>query len=85
MGRTGCRRDNAVAESLWAGLKKEACHRRTFETREEAEMACIDWIERFYNRSRPHSAIGCRHPADLMAEFQNRMEAMFKEESCLAA
>ena len=67
MGRTGCRRDNAVAESLWAGLKKEACHRRTFETRGEAKTACIGWIERFHNRSRPHSATGYRHPADLMA------------------
>ena len=48
-------------------------------------MACIDWIERSCNRSRPHSAIGYRHPADLMAEFQNRMEAMFKKEDYLAA
>ena len=48
-------------------------------------MACIDWTERPCNRSRPRSAIGYRHPADLMAEFQNRMEAMFKEESYLAA
>ena len=85
MSRTGCCRDNAVAESLWASLKKEMCHRRTFETREEAKTACIDWIERFYNSSRPHSAIGNRHPADLMAEFQHRMEAMFKEEDYLAA
>ena len=85
MGRTGCRRDNAVAESLWASLKKEMYHRRAFESREAAKVACIDWIERFYNRSRPHSAIGYRHPADLMAEFQNRMEAMFKKEDYLAA
>ena len=65
--------------------KKEMYHRRAFESREEAKVACIDWIERFYNRSRPHSAIGYRHPADLMAEFQNRMEAMFEEEDYLAA
>ena len=85
VGRTGCCRDNAVAESLWASLKKEVCHRRTFETREEAKVACIDRVERFYNRSRPHSSIGYRHPADLMAEFQNRMEAMFAKEDYLAA
>lgn len=85
VGRTGCCRDDAVAEGLWASLRKETCRRRTFETREEAKMARIDWIERSCNRSRPHSAIGCRHPADLMAEFQNRMEAMFKEENYLAA
>ena len=77
--------DNAVAESLWASLKKEMYHRRTFETREEAKVACIDWIERSCNRSRPHSALGYRHPADLMAEFQNRMEAMFKKEDYPAA
>ena len=85
VGRTGRCRDNAVAESLWASLKREMYHRRAFESREAAKVACIDWIERFYNRSRPHSAIGYRHPADLMAEFQNRMEAMFKEEDYLAA
>ena len=51
VGRTGCCRDNAVAESLWASLKKEMCHRRAFETREEAKVACIDRVERFYNRS----------------------------------
>ena len=85
VGRTGCCRDNAVAESLWASLKKEMYHRRAFESREAAKVACIDWIERSCNRSRPHSAIGYRHPADLMAEFQNRMEAMFKKEDYLAA
>ena len=74
-----------MAESLWASLKKEMYHRRAFETREEAKTACIDWRERFYNRSRPHSSIGYRHPADLMAEFQGRMEAMFEKEKYLAA
>ena len=81
MGRTGCCRDNAVAESLWASLKKEMYHRRAFESREAAKVACIDWIERFYNRSRPHSAIGYRHPADLMAEFQNYKKRVAKEKN----
>ena len=85
MGRTGCCRDNAVAESLWASLKMYLYPRGALVSREAAKVACIDWIERFYNRSRPHSAIGYRHPADLMAEFQNRMEAMFKKEDYLAA
>lgn len=81
VGRTGCCRDNAVAESLWASLKNEMYHRRTFATREEAKFACIDWIERFYNRSRPHSSIGYRRPAELMEEFMRRMEDMFERES----
>ena len=81
MGRTGCCRDNAVAESLWASLKKEMYHRRAFESREAAKVACIDWIERSCNRSRPHSAIGYRHPADLMAEFQNYKKRVAKEKN----
>lgn len=81
VGRTGCRRDDAVAESLWASLKNEMYHRRTFATRDEAEFACIDWMERFCNRSRPHSSIGYRHPAEVMDEFKKRMEGVFERES----
>lgn len=81
VGRTGCCRDNAVAESLWASLKNEMYHRRTFATRDEAKFACIDWMERFYNRSRPHSSIGYRHPAEVMDEFKKRMEGVFERES----
>lgn len=81
VGRTGCCRDNAVAESLRASLKNEMYHRRTFATRREAKLACVDWTERFYNRSRPHSSIGYRRPAELMEEFVQRMEGMFERES----
>ena len=85
VGRTGCCRDNAVAESLWASLKKETCHRRAFESREAAKVACIDWIERYYNRRRPHSAVGYRHPAELMEEFEERAARAFADEVSLAA
>ena len=81
VGRTGCRRDDAVAESLWASLKNEMHHRRTFATRDEAEFACVDWMERFCNRSRPRSSIGHRHPAEVMDEFKKRMEGVFERES----
>ena len=74
VGRTGCRRDDAVAESLWASLKNEMHRRRTFATRDEAKFACIEWVEGFYDRRRPHSSIGYRHPADVMADFKRRME-----------
>ena len=85
VGRTGCCRDNAVAESLWASLKNEMYYRTSFATREEAKLACIDWIERYYNRSRPHSAVGYRHPADLMEEFMDRMRGVSEETRFLAA
>lgn len=74
VGRTGCCRDDAVAGSLWASLKNEMYRRRTFAARDEAKFACIEWIEGFHDRRRPHSSIGYRHPADVMADFKRRME-----------
>ena len=74
VGRTGCCRDDAVAESLWASLKNEMYRRRTSAARDEAKFACIEWIEGFHDRRRPHSSIGYRHPADVMADFKRRME-----------
>ena len=74
VGRTGCCRDDAVAESLWASLKNEMHRRRTSAARDEAKFACVEWIEGFHDRRRPHSSIGYRHPADVMADFKRRME-----------
>ena len=74
VGRTGCCRDDAVAGSLWASLKDEMYRRRTSAARDEAKFACIEWIEGFHDRRRPHSSIGYRHPADVMADFKRRME-----------
>ena len=74
VGRTGCCRDDAVAESLWASLKNEMCRRRASAARDEARFACVEWIEGFHDRRRPHSSIGYRHPADVMADFKRRME-----------
>ena len=85
VGRTGRCRDNAVAESLWASLKDEMYCRTSFAARGEAKMACIDWIERHCNRRRPHSAVGCRRPAELMEEFEERAARAFADEVFLAA
>ena len=74
VGRTGCRRDDAVAGSLWASLKNEMYRRRTSAARDEARFACIEWIEGLHDRRRPHSPIGYRHPADVMADFKRRTE-----------
>ncbi len=47
--------DNAVAESFFGLLKRERVHRRRYRTRAEAQTDIFDYIERFYNRQRPHS------------------------------
>ena len=66
-----CLDKRATLEGLWASLENEMHRRRTFAARDEAKFACIEWIEGFYDRRRPH---GYRHPADVMADFKRRTE-----------
>ncbi len=54
--------DNAMAESLFATLKKELTHHDTYATRTAARRAVFDWIEVWYQRARPHSALGYVSP-----------------------
>ena len=61
MGTVGDSFDNAMAESLWASLKKELVYRTTFHTRKEARTAVFDWIQ-WYNRKRLHSSIDYLSP-----------------------
>jgi putative transposase len=61
MGTVGDSYDNAMAESLWASLKKELVYRTDFNTREEARTAIFDWIH-WYNKTRRHSSIGYVSP-----------------------
>ncbi len=57
VGRTGSSQDNAVAESLWASLKRELVSRYRFATRAEARRAIMAWINH-YNGRRRHSTLG---------------------------
>jgi transposase InsO family protein len=68
MGMPGSGLDNALAESFFASLETELIDRSTWPTRAVARDAVFDWIERFYNRVRIHSAIGYLSPA----EFERR-------------
>lgn len=69
VGRTGNCHDNAVAESFFATLKNEMYYRTSFATRAMARHAVVDFIERYYNRRRPHSTIGYQVPAEAMEAF----------------
>lgn len=62
MSRKGNCWDNAVAESFWKTLKAELIYRKTFKSRNEAEMVIFDYIEIFYNKRRLHSALGYLSP-----------------------
>jgi putative transposase len=54
--------DNAVMESFFKTLKVERVYRTRYETRAQAKLDIVDWIEGFYNRRRIHSSIGYKTP-----------------------
>ncbi|MDE4302067.1 integrase core domain-containing protein, partial [Phaeobacter gallaeciensis] len=54
--------DNIFVERLWRSLKYECVYLHAWETGSEAKVDAGKWIE-FYNRKRPHSALGGKPPA----------------------
>lgn len=67
MGSRGDCYDNAVAESFFHSFKVEAVYGSDIETRREMEYEAFEYIERFYNKKRKHSAIALRSPE----QFEN--------------
>jgi transposase InsO family protein len=67
--------DNAVAESFFATLKQELVHRQTLPTRDAARRAIFEFVEVFYNRSRLHSTLNYRTPAEYEEERRNPSKA----------
>ena len=70
MSRKGNCWDNAVAESFFAGLKKEFVYHVNFKTREEAQAGLFEWIEVFYNRQRLHSTLAYLSPTQYELKHQ---------------
>ncbi|SPF27917.1 hypothetical protein POI8812_00212 [Pontivivens insulae] len=54
--------DNIFVERLWRRLKYECVYLHVCEYGSEAKAGVGKWIE-FYNRKRPHAALGGRPPA----------------------
>ena len=73
MSRQGNPYDNAVMESFNATYKREcvglAEERGGYATRAEATADFFDYVEKYYNRERRHSALGCQTPVD----FENQL------------
>jgi putative transposase len=74
MSRRGDCWDNAVAESFFATLKVELVHDATWATRATARTELFDYIERFYNGQRRHSALGYLSPRGF--EQRHQQEAL---------
>ena len=76
MGSVASPWDNAPTESFMGILKRECARRKTFETREQAQLEIFECIESFHNRLRMHSALGFMSPM----EFEEGMGEGKKEE-----
>ena len=64
MSRKGNCYDNAPVESFFSSLKNELVRHRQLQNQTEAQLAIVDYIERFYNRQRLHQALGYRSPEE---------------------
>nr|WP_239458764.1 IS3 family transposase [Enorma massiliensis] len=62
-------RGHGVAHGPHRG-RVRACHARTFETREQASLEILGYIEAFYNRVGIHSALGNLSPAEFEARHR---------------
>ena len=62
--------DNAPCESWFGKLKSEWIYPNgVYKTREEAELAIIEYIEMFYNSQRLHQALEYRTPNEVECEW----------------
>jgi transposase InsO family protein len=68
MSRKGNCYDNAPMESFFKSFKTEEVYQNNYHTHEEVTRAATDYIERFYNRKRLHSALDYQSPI----EFERR-------------
>lgn len=75
MGSPGTAYDNALAESFFASLETELIDRSAWPDLDAARLAVFDWIERFYNRSRLHSAIGYLSPDEFERRYRQTTSA----------
>jgi len=72
MSGTGNCYDNAAMEGWFGLLKRERVYRRRYRTRTEARQDLFDYIERFYNRQRPHASAGRMSPLQYEAATLNQ-------------
>ena len=64
MGGKGRYVDNIFVERLWRTVKYEEMYLKTYASVLEAQRGLEDYF-RFYNRLRPHQALGYRTPSEV--------------------
>ena len=69
MGSVGDCYDNAMAESMFATLKKELIYPYRMRGERQLRQAVGQYLEVYYNEQRPHSALGNRTPVEFEENF----------------
>ena len=64
MSRKGNCYDNAPMESFFKTFKTEEAYQTQYQTHQDVVLGTTNYIERFYNSNRLHSALGYRSPID---------------------
>ena len=59
-----------MAESFFKTLKVERVYQVRYETRAQARIDLVNWIEGFYNSQRLHSSIEFQAPNQLEKKFK---------------
>ena len=80
MSRPGNPYDNATCESFLKTLKREEIHATTYRDFEDLRKRLEEFIERYYNQSRLHSALAYCSPAKFEEGVRNKQRA-----ACAAA
>jgi len=73
MSRPAHPHDNASCESFLKTLKREEIYANDYRDMEDLAAGIEEFIERYYNRSRLHSALGYRSPGEF--EMQAETES----------
>jgi putative transposase len=76
MSRAGNPYDNARCESFMKTLKQEEIHTRQYRDRTDLEAHIGEFIERYYNRRRLHSALNYRSPEAFEQSLLNQPAAV---------
>ena len=75
MSRAGETYDNAFAESLFSRYKAELLEGGAFRDVTEAQLETFEYIERYYNPVRRHSALGYVSPEEYEWAYYQRAKA----------
>jgi transposase InsO family protein len=67
MGRVSSAGDNAAMELFNSLLQNNVLDTRSWETKEDLQLAIVTWIERTYHRRRRQRALGKMAPIEFEA------------------